>query len=317
MVATRHANDRPRRHRAPIWRSIFVHSVLIAGIGGLSNHPGAVLHQASAPAARQGEILRASLWSSPLQPGRPMPPVSVQPVSTHQPVAGQALRAAVEQSAAAPLTTSGHAGSTMTDTSPPHRPPMPSRRMAAPISTNTAARLAGKTASHRAGQQAAHPLTAPAAVPVTPTSASVAAAPATTPASTPAAAPTTMPASTSAAASATMPVSTPAAAPAKMSVSDPPGGPVITQPQYLGSPPQLDYPALARRRGQQGRVLVEVWLDSHGQVVKSTVLSSPGIPALEQAALRYVAASRFAPYLRDGQGHAARLHLSVDFRLHD
>ncbi len=288
MVATRHANDRSRSHRAPIWRSVFVHSVLIAGIGGLSNHPGAVLHQASAPAARQGEILRASLWSSPLQPGRPMPTVS-----THQPVAGQALRAAVEQSAAAPLTTSGHAGSTMTDTSPPHKPPMPSRRMAASTSTNKAARLAGKTASHRAGQQAASPLTAPAVVPVTPTSASVAAAPATTPAS------------------------TSAAAPAKMPVSDPPGGPVITQPQYLGAPPQLDYPALARRRGQQGRVLVEVWLDSHGQVVKSTVLSSPGIPALEQAALRYVGASRFAPYLRDGQGHAARLHLSVDFRLHD
>lgn len=290
MVATRHANDRPRRHRAPIWRSVFVHSVLIAGIGGLSNHPGAVLHQASAPAARQGEILRASLWSSPLQPGRPMPTVS-----THQPVAGQALRAAVEQSSAAPpvVNTLGHAGSTMTDTSPPHKPPMPSRRMAAPISTNKAARLAGKTASHRTGQQAASPLTAPAVVPVTPTSASVAAAPATTPAS------------------------TSAAAPAKMPVSDPPGGPVITQPQYLGSPPQLDYPALARRRGQQGRVLVEVWLDSHGQVLKSTVLSSPGIPALEQAALRYVAASRFAPYLRDGQGHAARLHLSVDFRLHD
>ena len=307
MVATRHANDRSRSHRAPIWRSVFVHSVLIAGIGGLSNHPGAVLHQASAPAARQGEILRASLWSSPLQPGRPVPPVSVQPVSTHQPVAGQALRAAVEQSAAAPpvVNTSGHAGSTMTDTSPPHKPPMPSRRMAASTSTNKAARLAGKTASHRAGQQAASPLTAPAVVPVTPTSASVAAAPATTPASTSAAAP------------ATMPASTPAAAPAKMPVSDPPGGPVITQPQYLGSPPQLDYPALARRRGQQGRVLVEVWLDSHGQVVKSTVLSSPGIPALEQAALRYVAASRFAPYLRDGQGHAARLHLSVDFRLHD
>ena len=307
MVATRHANDRSRPHRAPIWRSVFVHSVLIAGIGGLSNHPGAVLHQASAPAARQGEILRASLWSSPLQPGRPVPPVSVQPVSTHQPVAGQALRAAVEQSAAAPpvVNTSGHAGSTMTDTSPPHKPPMPSRRMAASTSTNKAARLAGKTASHRAGQQAASPLTAPAVVPVTPTSASVAAAPATTPASTSAAAP------------ATTPASTPAAAPAKMPVSDPPGGPVITQPQYLGSPPQLDYPALARRRGQQGRVLVEVWLDSHGQVLKSTVLSSPGIPALEQAALRYVAASRFAPYLRDGQGHAARLHLSVDFRLHD
>ncbi len=307
MVATRHANDRSRSHRAPIWRSVFVHSVLIAGIGGLSNHPGAVLHQASAPAARQGEILRASLWSSPLQPGRPVPPVSVQPVSTHQPVAGQALRAAVEQSAAAPpvVNTSGHAGSTMTDTSPPHKPPMPSRRMAASTSTNKAARLAGKTASHRAGQQAASPLTAPAVVPVTPTSASVAAAPATTSASTSAAAP------------ATMPASTPAAAPAKMPVSDPPGGPVITQPQYLGAPPQLDYPALARRRGQQGRVLVEVWLDSHGQVVKSTVLSSPGIPALEQAALRYVAASRFAPYLRDGQGHAARLHLSVDFRLHD
>ncbi len=314
MVATRHANDRSRSHRAPIWRSVFVHSVLIAGIGGLSNHPGAVLHQASAPAARQGEILRASLWSSPLQPGRPMPTVS-----THQPVAGQALRAAVEQSAAAPpvVNTSGHAGSTMTDTSPPHKPPMPSRRMAASTSTNKAARLAGKTASHRAGQQAASPLTAPAVVPVTPTSASVAAAPATTSASTSAAAPATTSASTSAAAPATMPASTPAAAPAKMPVSDPPGGPVITQPQYLGAPPQLDYPAVARRRGQQGRVLVEVWLDSHGQVVKSTVLSSPGIPALEQAALRYVGASRFAPYLRDGQGHAARLHLSVDFRLHD
>lgn len=95
------------------------------------------------------------------------------------------------------------------------------------------------------------------------------------------------------------------------------GGPVIQIAHYIGSPPDKEYPPLARRRGWQGTVTVEVWLDDEGEQLKREIISGSGHSELDRAALRFVAASQFAPYKFNGVGHAARLRLPVVFSLAD
>ena len=95
----------------------------------------------------------------------------------------------------------------------------------------------------------------------------------------------------------------------------PVGGPVITQPHYRQPPQPEAYPPLARRRGWQGTVLIEVWLDGEGEQIKRQILQGSGHAVLDQAALRSVARNQFAPYTRNGIGQPARLHLPVIFSL--
>lgn len=95
-----------------------------------------------------------------------------------------------------------------------------------------------------------------------------------------------------------------------------PGGPVITQARYRQTPVPAEYPPLARRRGIEGRVLVQVWLDGHGEQLKREIIESSGSALLDQAALRSVSRNQFLPHTLDGVGYAARLRLPVIFRLH-
>ena len=99
-------------------------------------------------------------------------------------------------------------------------------------------------------------------------------------------------------------------------VDSEPGGPVITQARYRQTPVPAEYPPLARRRGIEGRVLVQVWLDGHGEQLKREIIESSGSALLDQAALRSVSRNQFLPHTLNGVGHAARLRLPVIFRLH-
>lgn len=99
-------------------------------------------------------------------------------------------------------------------------------------------------------------------------------------------------------------------------VDSEPGGPVITQARYRQTPVPAEYPPLARRRGIEGRVLVQVWLDGRGEQLKREIIESSGSALLDQAALRSVSRNQFLPHTLNGVGHAARLRLPVIFRLH-
>ncbi len=94
-----------------------------------------------------------------------------------------------------------------------------------------------------------------------------------------------------------------------------PGGPIITQARYRGTPIPEEYPLLARRRGWQGTVMVEVWLDVNGEQIRRDILRSSGHALLDQAALRSIARNQFAPYTINGVGQPARLHLPVIYSL--
>ncbi len=65
------------------------------------------------------------------------------------------------------------------------------------------------------------------------------------------------------------------------------------------------YPVQAKRMGQQGRVLLQVFLDASGRVTQAVVQQSSGVAALDQAALTSVQQWQCQPALRDGQPVAA------------
>lgn len=93
------------------------------------------------------------------------------------------------------------------------------------------------------------------------------------------------------------------------------GEPLLVAARYAGTPQQADYPALARRLGQQGRVVVEVWLDAKGEQEKRLVVESSGHALLDRAALAAVARNAFLPYSQNGMAHPSRLRVPIEFKL--
>ncbi|CAN7240767.1 TonB family protein [Pseudomonas sp. LjRoot71] len=87
------------------------------------------------------------------------------------------------------------------------------------------------------------------------------------------------------------------------------------KPSFREPPRQPSYPSQARRRNQQGVVLLEVRLDALGQQRSLNVLRSSGVESLDRAALQAVAAWRFNPETTDGQAVPSRVHIPIQFAL--
>jgi protein TonB len=75
------------------------------------------------------------------------------------------------------------------------------------------------------------------------------------------------------------------------------------------------YPEVARRRGQQGRVLLQVNVAANGTPLGVTVAQSSGFASLDDAALRAVEQWRFVPATRGGTAVPAVAEVPVRFRL--
>jgi periplasmic protein TonB len=108
---------------------------------------------------------------------------------------------------------------------------------------------------------------------------------------------------------------TAAPAAAKASTSSPQ---ITTAPvfdaAYLKNPPPV-YPALARRRGEEGRVLLAVRVSTEGKAEKVTVSQSSGSELLDHAALTAVQAWRFIPAKRGDAAIVAEVIVPVVFQL--
>ena len=89
-----------------------------------------------------------------------------------------------------------------------------------------------------------------------------------------------------------VPTTAPGAASARV---DPPS----SSADYLQNP-QPAYPPLSRRRGEQGRVVVNVLIGVDGVAQKADITSSSGFPLLDQAALATVKSWRYVPGKRGG-----------------
>ncbi|WP_158249370.1 energy transducer TonB [Pseudomonas sp. LFM046] len=99
-----------------------------------------------------------------------------------------------------------------------------------------------------------------------------------------------------------------------------PAKPVVTEvfsrePAFLTPPRSPVYPAQARRRNQQGQVLVEVRLDAQGRLLEARLLRSSGVESLDRSALDAVAGWRFRPETQDGQPVPSRVHIPIEFAL--
>lgn len=83
----------------------------------------------------------------------------------------------------------------------------------------------------------------------------------------------------------------------------------------LGGNVPPSYPALARRRGYQGRVVVRVSVQANGGVGSAVVTQSSGHNILDEAALEAVRQWRFRPAQRAGRSVNATLDVPVVFQL--
>jgi protein TonB len=77
------------------------------------------------------------------------------------------------------------------------------------------------------------------------------------------------------------------------------------------------YPEAARRRGEQGRVVLRVDVSADGAPIDVTVTEGSGFPSLDAAALGAVRQWRFVPAMRGGTPVAAVAQVPIRFRLAD
>jgi protein TonB len=89
---------------------------------------------------------------------------------------------------------------------------------------------------------------------------------------------------------------------------------VQAQPLYAENPPPA-YPRLARQRGWQGEVLLQVRVGSSGQVLAARVERSTGYPVLDRAALQAVLDWHFQPARRGPLAVESEVRVPVRFRL--
>ena len=110
--------------------------------------------------------------------------------------------------------------------------------------------------------------------------------------------------------------STAAAAPSTASGKT--GSPSLVEPSadadYLKNPPP-GYPRISRRNGEQGTVIVRVFISTQGTPDKAEVRTSSGFARLHQAALEAVQRWRFVPGRRNGTPEAMWFNIPVRFVL--
>jgi protein TonB len=117
------------------------------------------------------------------------------------------------------------------------------------------------------------------------------------------------------------------AAPSSFSVPTPPAEPAPPAPpapvatvgarfdaDYLHNPKPV-YPSASRRLGEQGRVLLRVFVSADGQAERVEIRTSSGFPRLDQAAEDAVARWRFVPARRGDQAVAAWVQVPITFQL--
>ena len=96
------------------------------------------------------------------------------------------------------------------------------------------------------------------------------------------------------------------------------GAPSLVEPSadadYLKNPPP-PYPRASRRLGEQGTVIVRVFINTQGTPERAEVRTSSGFARLDQAALDAVQRWRFVPGRRNGTPEAMWFNIPVRFVL--
>ena len=83
---------------------------------------------------------------------------------------------------------------------------------------------------------------------------------------------------------------------------------------YLNNP-RPSYPALSRRLGEQGKVVVRVLIGVDGTAQQAEIRTSSGFERLDQAALATVRGWRYVPGKRNGTAEAMWFNVPINFVL--
>lgn len=83
---------------------------------------------------------------------------------------------------------------------------------------------------------------------------------------------------------------------------------------YLHNPRPV-YPAIARRRHWEGRVVLKVRVRTDGTCGQVEVHQSSGHEVLDEAALEAVGSWRFSPAIRGGKPVESWVHVPISFNL--
>lgn len=105
-------------------------------------------------------------------------------------------------------------------------------------------------------------------------------------------------------------------APSGQPVARPAIEPARFDADYLHNPHPI-YPRLARTRGQEGEVLLEVAVSADGRALDTQVVGSSGHALLDSAARRTVAGWRFIPARQGTQAVASTVRVPISFRVVD
>ena len=84
--------------------------------------------------------------------------------------------------------------------------------------------------------------------------------------------------------------------------------------QYLQNP-KPSYPAISKRLGEQGKVMVRVLIGVDGKALRAEISQSSGYERLDQAALNTVLAWRYVPGKRGGVPEAMSFDVPINFIL--
>ncbi len=114
------------------------------------------------------------------------------------------------------------------------------------------------------------------------------------------------------------PIELAAPAPAPAAPPATPAPPVVVLPSssadYLNNP-RPAYPPLSRRLGEQGKVVVRVFIEVDGTASRAEVRQSSGFERLDQTALETVKRWRYVPGKRAGVPEAMWFNVPINFVL--
>ena len=90
---------------------------------------------------------------------------------------------------------------------------------------------------------------------------------------------------------------------------------LVSKPTFVTRPGAVNYPKLAKRRGIEGQVLIEVWIDIKGQQLKQKLIKSSGAQILDNAAIAAIKKWHFSSHIVNGKAIAHRVQIPVRFKL--
>jgi protein TonB len=88
----------------------------------------------------------------------------------------------------------------------------------------------------------------------------------------------------------------------------------VTNPNYAGACP-ISYPERARKRNQEGTVVVHALIGPDGRPIEVTVAQSSGHRLLDEAAQKAIAHCAFVPQKVGGRAVKAIVEIPIPFKL--